>query len=908
MAFSLSNWFKSKSSTTEAEPETEIPTPAAVAAPVHPSVRTVTPNQQQAPVSLREPTVRQPVALTATKLPVSGKVTPVLPASRKVSFAPGTAVTATPSEAAPAPATPAPAFVPPAPDVTVSLEIGDFLDRLPTNFVRSGSFDRSRKVEFQASELYSDLSKGRASVPASVIYERCPELFSRPVTETEDVEVPLPLRKLVEQMGTALSTRHDQVEEENVGEIETPFLQVAMEDNARLPTAAGSTIGAVRPVAPLKPAASGPSDSEAATEPAEGIAPTRPHRTGQISTISPVKASSAELPPLAPPTAATASPIIAGKRPPSTVRASVAGGKIRLSGPAAVTRIAPITPEAPAAKPSTHSQRITLPIQPPTGPAASPSHQVTKKTARIQIPPISLRTGGPNAVPKPGVVSAPPTAPTMGNPPVPTGKTTPSIRPGAGKEGAPTISFRTSPPPPSAKPIPATFAPPRAPAFPPPAFPAAAPATPATAAVTPPVADDRKIELGLAAVLRTLASAMLSVEPSAVPDDVRLTLPFALIEPQLSQGRVSVGRETFLQALPESHRGVLSADADLTEVPLPLQEVFQNLPASALSIRGDQMAAETGNHYPTPFSQKADEDAARLGTPKASPDTETPVSEVKADETPVEELAFVADAEENAPTNALPEPSIEASPAENPTRDVPLDPEPSAVEDKASATSDPVEEKAADAPVKSRDIDLGTIQEETPAPETPAVAPEPVPTPAAEPVVALAPPVPVAEIPAKELPAAAKPKAVTVPVRSTANDGVLQTLFMTEEEMDAKTIVKLVCQLPAVNGCAVMFEDGLRLAGNFPSGNTEGFSAMAAPFYKRAVRFVSELELGTLQAFTLNTENGLLSFFMHDNICVSVHHAGRGFMPGVREKLEVVTRELARMYATAKPADTEPSA
>ncbi len=123
----------------------------------------------------------------------------------------------------------------------------------------------------------------------------------------------------------------------------------------------------------------------------------------------------AELPSLTPPTAATASPIIAGKRPPSTVRASVAGGKIRLSGPAAVTRIAPATPEVSAAKPSTHSQRVTLPVQPATGPTASPSHQVTKKTARIQIPPISLRTGGPNAAPKPGTVSAPPTCPAMGS-------------------------------------------------------------------------------------------------------------------------------------------------------------------------------------------------------------------------------------------------------------------------------------------------------------------------------------------------------------------------------------------------------------------------------------------------------------------------------------------------------------
>ena len=97
-----------------------------------------------------------------------------------------------------------------------------------------------------------------------------------------------------------------------------------------------------------------------------------------------------------------------------------------------------------------------------------------------------------------------------------------------------------------------------------------------------------------------------------------------------------------------------------------------------------------------------------------------------------------------------------------------------------------------------------------------------------------------------------------------------------------------------------MFEDGLRLAGNFPDGDAEGFSAMAPPFYKKAARFVAELELGQMLTFTLHTDNGLLSFFMHDNICLSVRHTGRGFMPGVREKLEIVTRELARMYSTAK--------
>ena len=96
-----------------------------------------------------------------------------------------------------------------------------------------------------------------------------------------------------------------------------------------------------------------------------------------------------------------------------------------------------------------------------------------------------------------------------------------------------------------------------------------------------------------------------------------------------------------------------------------------------------------------------------------------------------------------------------------------------------------------------------------------------------------------------------------------------------------------------------MFEDGLRLAGNFPWTATRKASARwPRRFSSAAATSPPSSNLGALQAFTLHTEHGLLSFFMHDNICLSVRHTGRGFLPGVREKLEIVTRELARMYAT----------
>ena len=110
--------------------------------------------------------------------------------------------------------------------------------------------------------------------------------------------------------------------------------------------------------------------------------------------------------------------------------------------------------------------------------------------------------------------------------------------------------------------------------------------------------------------------------------------------------------------------------------------------------------------------------------------------------------------------------------------------------------------------------------------------------------------------------------------------------------------------MPGLDGCAVMFGDGLRLAGNFPDENeVEGFSAMAPPFFKRAKNFALESGMGTLHSFTFHTDRAPCSFLMHDDICLAVRHTNRGFMPGVREKLEVVVRELARMYSTA-PADS----
>ena len=967
MAFSLSSWFKGKPSSEQDDGQSPnaVPTPEAAPAPVPvaspaaaPSaVRTVMPKSSQ-PVSLRDPGTRQPVSLTSAIPPpaTTNRVTSVRPPGRKISFPIPSVSKPVPTAAQPVasapvaavPSTPAP--MPEAPDVAVILEVGDFVDRLPPGFLNAGPFDRHQQIEFRASELYSDLTKGRASVPASTIYAKFPALFARPISDTEDVEVALPLQKLVEQLSAAFQTRADQVAEENVGEIETPFLQVAKEDSERLPTAAGTVAGAIRPAIPLPTAPVAAEPALAETVPGFPVRPQ--HRTGQISTISAPKAPLDAPAPTPAAGAPATGPINPGKRPPSTVRASVAGGKIRLSGPSAVTRMspAPAQPSTPGAAanppasaptgPTTASQRIQLPIQ-NANPAASPSLAVTKKTARIQIPPISLRAGGPSAGGRAGAVP-PPAVPVQPSPV--------SIRPPAGTDLP--MTFRSSPPPPpAAKLPPPSFAPAPRPNFLPPAFPAippaAAPAAEAPAApapLAPAALDHRKIELGLAAVLRGIPSEALTVEPWTIADDVRFSLPFANVEKQLSLGRVSVGLEQFMQALPENYRHVVATDSGLTEIQLPLPEIFQNLPASALAIRPDQVIQETGSYYPTPFSQKADEDAERLGVPVAAVPAE-PVAEVAAVSQPAEEETPVAPEAEQFQPAALVDQSLAATgtvasaadvaATEEPARDVPLELDRSSADElpltPSSETVEAVEAQIppADqgsqemAPTEARAV-AGALPAE-PVVEPPAAvepvpveealavleatapveSPEEVSEPAsiALPTVFQPAPVAAAELGQKSIAPSPAPAQVVAPLRG--RDSVLQTLFMTEEEIDAKVVVRLVCQLPGISGCAVMFADGLRLAGNFPDGDAEGFSAMAPPFYKRTQNFVSELNLGPLKTLTVHTEKDLLSFFMHDDICVSVRHAGRGFLPGVREKLETVTREAAGMYSTAKAAPAD---
>jgi hypothetical protein len=60
----------------------------------------------------------------------------------------------------------------------------------------------------------------------------------------------------------------------------------------------------------------------------------------------------------------------------------------------------------------------------------------------------------------------------------------------------------------------------------------------------------------------------------------------------------------------------------------------------------------------------------------------------------------------------------------------------------------------------------------------------------------------------------------------------------------------------------------------------------------------SNMGLGAVPAITLHAEQGALSFLHNGELCLLVLHADRGFVPGVRERLQ----EMLGHLSDARPA------
>jgi predicted regulator of Ras-like GTPase activity (Roadblock/LC7/MglB family) len=317
--------------------------------------------------------------------------------------------------------------------------------------------------------------------------------------------------------------------------------------------------------------------------------------------------------------------------------------------------------------------------------------------------------------------------------------------------------------------------------------------------------DGPRIRLPLPPILRGLAPSQLSGPTDNVHENAVVELPFAIVQPQLSLGKVSISPTQFQAALPAEYRDSLIIHDLETPIALPLQDVLQNLPNESLKIRDDQEAVQAISTFETPFSQKAAEDEARL---KRGDKLVTPGAK---------------DATTPTPTK----PAIEAN-----------------------------------KPMTKRPVVAKTPEPAIPRP------------------ISITPPV------------------VAEPATGSAERDPLQLAFDTDETMSAKNVVAHASRLPGVRACAIVFSDGLSLAGNIPAEfKIDPLCAIAPVLVKKCQEQMVSANLGTFAGLTLSCTKSAVTFFAHGDICLAaLHWAGQEIEIATRTQLSSVTEGLARTY------------
>ena len=115
----------------------------------------------------------------------------------------------------------------------IALELADVIQQMPANLIRPlQEGDTGRRVFLKAAEIEKGMASGQPTVSLSTIYEQVPEIFLNAVPPDDMRQVPLPFAKVLEQF-SKLQLRTDQSREQRVPQVETPFLQVTLEDNTR---------------------------------------------------------------------------------------------------------------------------------------------------------------------------------------------------------------------------------------------------------------------------------------------------------------------------------------------------------------------------------------------------------------------------------------------------------------------------------------------------------------------------------------------------------------------------------------------------------------------------------------------------------------------------------------------------
>ncbi len=136
----------------------------------------------------------------------------------------------------------------------------------------------------------------------------------------------------------------------------------------------------------------------------------------------------------------------------------------------------------------------------------------------------------------------------------------------------------------------------------------------------------------------------------------------------------------------------------------------------------------------------------------------------------------------------------------------------------------------------------------------------------------------------------------------------LQSVFMTEEYLSLERVIELSGGLPGIKSCVLSQGRAILGTHNAPDNiDLVSLSANAVEMLQAMRQSAARMGVGAVPAVTIHSDKGPITFFHQEDLCLLVMHKDRGFVPGVREKLQQVVRELSRANLTLPVAPAKPS-
>jgi predicted regulator of Ras-like GTPase activity (Roadblock/LC7/MglB family) len=132
-----------------------------------------------------------------------------------------------------------------------------------------------------------------------------------------------------------------------------------------------------------------------------------------------------------------------------------------------------------------------------------------------------------------------------------------------------------------------------------------------------------------------------------------------------------------------------------------------------------------------------------------------------------------------------------------------------------------------------------------------------------------------------------------------ADGAALQALFMTDEKLTLEKVVSKAGALPGLDACVLAHGERVICASKIPSGtDLQTISGQAMTMLAQIRDSSERMGLGAVPGVTLHADRGVVSFLHRGELCLLILHADRGFVPGVRERLQ----EMLTHLSVARPA------